>query len=234
LFEHIQSEVDFDTIEGKTQFLEKASELIKSINYEVYQQQLITGIAQIVGQSIEQVMLVFIQQKTTPPEPEPVYFDNQYNDEDMREVDYSEYTNSSVDVSPKSTNMKVLMSKMITFVLNYPTLADATIEVRVRVIENSQVLLELVRSAQIDENISQSDLIKPFENKTRIFNRLKQLCILEPHLSELQAKEEFLAILNNIEKQQNGEQIKHSIHHAHTLEEQQKIMQEILKSKQKT
>jgi DNA primase len=234
LFEHIQSEVDFDTIEGKTQFLEKASELIKSINYEVYQQQLIKGISQIVGQSVEQVMLVFSQQKTPPQELEPVYFDTQYNAEDMVEMDYSEYTHSAVDVSIKSTNMKVLMSKMITFVLNYPTLADATIEVRVRVIENSQVLLELVRSAQIDENISQSDLIKPFENKTRIFNRLKQLCILEPHLSELQAKEEFLAILNNIEKQQNGEQIKHSIHNAHTLEEQQKIMQEILKSKQKT
>ncbi|HIB96848.1 MAG TPA: DNA primase, partial [Candidatus Thioglobus sp.] len=40
LFGHIKSKVAFDTIEGKTQFLEQVSVLIKTVNYEVYQQQL--------------------------------------------------------------------------------------------------------------------------------------------------------------------------------------------------
>ena len=237
LFDHVKSEVDFDTIEGKTLFLEKVSELIKSVNYEVYQQQLIEGVAQMVGQSIEQVLVVFDQQKPQSQESPPIHFDAGNDYEEPVEMDYQDFSEySQPDPAPivKRTNMKALMSKMITLVLNYPTLADATVEVRVRSIENSQVLLELVRSAQIDDDITQSDLIKPFENKLGVFNRLNQLCELEPHLSEVQAREEFLSILNTIEKQQDGEQIKASIHHAHTLEEQQEIMQGILKSKRKT
>jgi len=130
-------------------------------------------------------------------------------------------------------NMKALMSKMITLLLNYPTLADSTTEVRVRAIENSQVLLELVRSAQMNEDISQSELIKPFQDKQGVFNRLQQLCTLEPRLSEVQARDEFLAILTAIENQQKSERIKSSIHHAHTLKDQQKIMKGILKAKRK-
>ena len=39
--------------------------------------------------------------------------------------------------------IKVLMSKMISLLLNYPTLADGKVESRVKNIENSKVLLEL-------------------------------------------------------------------------------------------
>jgi len=62
LFNHVKSEVDFDTIEGKTLFLEKVSVLINQVNYEIYQQQLIDGVAQVVEQSVEQVQTVFKQQ----------------------------------------------------------------------------------------------------------------------------------------------------------------------------
>ena len=238
LFDHVKTEVAFDTIEGKTLFLEKTSVLIKSVNYEVYQHQLIEGVAQLIGQSVEQVQLVCDQSKLQKQETQPPVFTDEMPDyEHTMVADYHDFPDEvQPDLRPvaKPANMKALMSKMITLILNYPSLADSTVEVRVRSIANSQVLLELVRSAQIDENIEQSELIKPFENKLGVFNRLKQLCVLEPHLSELQAKEEFLSILNSIEKQQNGEQIKADIHHAHTLEEQQKIMQGILKNKRKT
>ncbi|MDC9726356.1 MAG: DNA primase [Candidatus Thioglobus sp.] len=238
LFDHVKTEVAFDTIEGKTSFLEKTSVLIKSVNYEVYQHQLIEGVAQLIGQSVEQVQLVCDQSKSQKQEtPPPVFTDEMTDYEHTMVPDYHDFPDE-VQLGPKPiakpVNMKALMSKMITLILNYPSLADSTVELRVRSIANSQVLLELVRSAQIDENIEQLDLINPFENKLGVFNRLKQLCVLEPHLSELQAKEEFLSILNSIERQQNGEQIKADIHHAHTLEEQQKIMQGILKNKRKT
>lgn len=238
LFEHLKSEVDFDTIEGKTLFLEKATNLITSVNYEVYQQQLMEGLAQMVGQSIDQVRSVAEQQPQTPELP-PVYADIEPDFDDTGEVDLSSFSDGE-DLQPvhkpavQHSKTKALMSKMITLLLNYPALADSTIEVRVRTIENSQVLLELVRSAQIDEDISQSELIKPFQDKQGIFTRLKQLCVLEPHLSEVQAREEFLSILTAIENQQHAEQIKSSIHHAHTLEDQQKIMQGILKGKRRT
>ncbi|WPE16819.1 DNA primase [Candidatus Thioglobus autotrophicus] len=240
LFAHLQAEVDFDTIEGKTLFLEKATGLIKSVNYEAYQQQLLEGLAQVVDQNIDQVRSIAEQQAPPTQEPPPVYVDMEVDYENLDEVDMSSFTDDSGHSQPmrkpvvKRSNMKALMSKMITLLLNYPTLADSTIEVRVRTIENSQVLLELVRSAQMDEDISQTELIKPFQDKQGIFDRLKQLCTLEPRLSEIQAREEFLAILTAIENQQKSEQIKSSIHHAHTLEDQQKIMQGILKGKRKT
>ena len=236
LFDHIKSKVAFDTIEGKTQFLEQVSVLIKTVNYEVYQQQLVDGVAQIVGQSVDQVRLIFDQEAPQPQDQPAVYIDTQANYENHEEVDFHDFSDHA-DFKPtpvvKPSNMKALMSKMITLVLNYPILADATAEVRVRTIDNAEVLLELIRSAQIDENISQLELIKPFQNKQGIFRRLNELCALEPFLSETQAREEFLSILNSIERQQKGRQIKASIHHAHTLEEQQEIMQGILKSKRK-
>ncbi|WP_428086106.1 DNA primase [Candidatus Thioglobus sp.] len=244
LFDHVKAQVDFDTIEGKTQFLEKVSTLIKSVNYELYQQQLIEGVAQVVGQSIEQVLLVFDQQKSQSQSQSqavpPVYFDEFNHDEAPTEIDlqeFSQHYQSEPELRPtpiaKSASMKILMSKMITLILNYPVLADSTVELRVGAVENSQVLLELIRSAQIDDNITQLDLIKPFKSKVGIFNRLNQLCTLEPHLSENQAKIEFLSILNTLEKQRSGAQIKADIHHAHTLEEQQKIMQGIFDAKHK-
>jgi DNA primase len=236
LFDHIKSKVAFDTIEGKTQFLEQVSVLVKTVNYEVYQQQLVEGIAQIVGQSVDQVRVIFDQEAPQPQEQPTVYIDTETNYVNREEVDFHDFSDHS-DFKPKPvikpSNMKALMSKMITLVLSYPILADATAEVRVRTIDNSEVLLELIRSAQIDENISQLELIKPFQNKHGIFRRLNELCALEPFLSETQAREEFLSILNSIERQQKGRQIKASIHHAHTLEEQQEIMQGILKSKRK-
>ncbi|HIL04074.1 MAG TPA: DNA primase [Candidatus Thioglobus autotrophicus] len=236
LFDHIKSKLAFDTIEGKTQFLEQVSVLIKTVNYEVYQQQLVEGVAQIIGQSVDQVRVIFDQETPQPQEQPAVYIDTQANYENHEEVDFHDFSDHS-DFKPtpvvKPSNMKALMSKMITLVLNYPILADATAEVRVRTIDNAEVLLELIRSAQIDENISQLELIKPFQNKQGIFRRLNELCALEPFLSETQAREEFLSILNSIERQQKGRQIKASIHHAHTLEEQQEIMQGILKSKRK-
>jgi DNA primase len=120
---------------------------------------------------------------------------------------------------------------MISLLLNYPSLADGTVEVRVRRIKQSEVLLELIHSAQIDENISQEDLIKPFKNKANIYSRLKVLCSLEPHLSESQASDEFLECINNIERQQKNALIKDKISNAKTVDEEREVMINIQKGK---
>jgi DNA primase len=123
---------------------------------------------------------------------------------------------------------------MISLLLNYPMLADGTVEVRVRRIKKSDVLLELVRSAQIDEDISQDDLIKPFQSKSGIYDRLNELCTLVPYLSETQARDEFLSALTAAEKRQESAKIKGEISSADTLEAQQKIMEGIQKGKSKS
>ena len=231
LFDHVKAEVDFNTIEGKTLFLEKVSVLINQVNYEIYQQQLIEGLAQVVGQSIDQVQAIFQQQtaqtQTTPFDTIPVI-------DDEPPIPHSDWNQPPKPAPAQSSAVKALMSRMISLLLNYPVLADGTVEVRVRKIEKSQVLLELIHSAQIDGEISQEDLIKPFESKTIIYNRLQQLCTLEPHLSEKQARDEFLSALTAAEKRQENAQIKASIASANTTEEQQKIMEGIQKGKIKS
>lgn len=227
LFEHIKAEVDFDSIEGKTLFLEKSSILIAQVTYDVYQQQLIKGVAQMVGQSVEQVQTIFdrqvesVQMQAPEMEYEPLMPDF--------EADYPEF-----NPAPKENkSVKALMAKMISLLLNYPSLADGTVEVRVRNIEKSEVLLDLVRSAEIDEDISQEDLIKPFKPKSGVYQRLQELCILTPHLSENQARDEFQSALDAAERQQKSAKVKNSISSAQTLEAQRIVMEDIQKSKDK-
>ena len=241
LFDHIKVEVDFDTIEGKTLFLEKVSILIQQVEYDTYQQQLIEGVAQEVGQSVGQVKRVLSQQKLPPLKSStsaPIV------GEEMPVPDFSDFSDFpdfslSKPIVVKNNNAKGLMSKMITLLLNYPSLSDGTVEVRIRDLKKMdkkfEVLLELTRSSQMieQENNFQEELLEPFKNKTTTYNRLEQLCIMEPHLSEMQAKDEFLAALDVSEQQQKNTQNKASIATANTIEERKKLMESIQKGKLK-
>ena len=231
LFDHIKNEVEFDTIEGKTLFIDKVIEFINKVNYDIYKQQLIEGLAQLVGQSVDHIrsMLSGTTADYTPDFATDMPIDiEQIPDVDI-EYYQQEYTDP--DNNKHSQVLKNLMSRMMSIILNYPSLADDTIELRVRRVDNSDVLLDIIQSAQIDENISQEDLIQPFAAKTKVFNRLKELCTLTPHLSEKQAKDELLSAINSIEKYQTSSQTKDSITSASTIEEQRKIMENIQKSK---
>ena len=88
-----------------------------------------------------------------------------------------------------------------------------------------------MHSAQIDEDISQQDLIKPFSVKPTVYSRLQQLCTLQLRLSETQAREEFISALNAAEKHQENAKITASITSASSTEEQQRIMEGIKKGK---
>jgi len=213
LFDHVKSEVDFDTIEGKTIFLEKVSVLINQVNYEIYQQQLIDGVAQVVGQSVDQVQTIFKQQAgqiiSTSFDSIPV------NDNEPSMHDFSDFSDDYQVQNPtpqENSVVKALMSRMISLLLNYPSLAyeNDTVEVRMRKLKkidkNFDVLLGLVHSAEMVENISQEELLKPFKNKIGVYNRLQQLCALVPYLSENEAKNEFLDALLKVEGQQKKTQ----------------------------
>ena len=102
----------------------------------------------------------------------------------------------------ENSNMNGLMSKMIYFIINYPSLANDVVEERARHLPDSKVLMELIHSAQIDSDITKENLIQPFESKTKIYQRLQELSVMEPFLSENEAKDEFLALLTAAEKHQ--------------------------------
>jgi DNA primase len=224
LFDHIKSEVPFETIEGKTLFLEQASALINLVTYSVYRQQLVEGLAQEVGQDVSHVEKVVNQSKySEPPMQDMHQAPPNFDMPPMAHMDYDE----PVAKKAPDNGMKGLMSKMINCVLNYPVLADDTVELRVRNLPKSNVLLELVHSAQIDDEISQQALIKPFEAKPRVYSRLQQLCVMEPSLSENEAKDEFLSALTLSEKQHQRNLTSASISTASTSADEKKIMEEI-------
>jgi len=148
--------------------------------------------------------------------------------------DFSDDYQSSDQEPEENSAVKALMSRMISLLLNYPSIAyeNDTVEVRVREIEKSQVLLELIHLAEMDEDISQDDLIKPFQSKSGIYNRLKELCTLVPYLSETQARNEFLSALTAAEQHQKNAQIKAALASLgidNPTEEQLKIMKGIQK-----
>jgi len=139
--------------------------------------------------------------------------------------------NTSVD-----SNMKGLMSKMISCVINYPSLVNdpessGVIEERAKKLPKSDVLMELIHSAQIEPDITKEALIKPYENKNMVFSRLKKLSVMEPFLSENEAKIEFISALTAAENQQQRKSIKASILSAKTNAEEKEIADDISRRK---
>ena len=116
LFDYIKSEVPFETIEGKTLFIEKSASIIHQVSYPIYRQQLIEGVAQTIGQDVSHVEKALTQSALS----KPPAFDRQVNEiNDFTDPTPKEVKNVSVD-----SNMKGLMSKMISCIINYPSLVN--------------------------------------------------------------------------------------------------------------
>ena len=228
LFEHIKAEVPFNTIEGKTLFLEKSAALVNLVSYPIYQQQLIEGIAQTIGQNITQVEKAIEQNIANNTQH---YYAN--------ELEQAEIVNQSFQTKPKRTSpssIKSLMSRMISCVINYPSLVNdpetsSVIEERARKLPKSDVLVELIRHAQVESDLSKEALLLPYKSKERVYNRLKELSVMEPFLSEYEAKEEFGYTLTAAEKFYERKSTKASILSAKTPDEEKAVMQDIMKSK---
>jgi len=228
LFEHIKAEVPFNTIEGKTLFLEKSAALVNLVSYPIYKQQLIEGIAQTIGQNITQVEKAIEQNIANNTQH---YYAN--------ELEQAEIVNQSFQTKPKRTSpssIKSLMSRMISCVINYPSLVNdpetsSVIEERARKLPKSDVLVELIRHAQVESDLSKEALLLPYKSKERVYNRLKELSVMEPFLSEYEAKEEFGYTLTAAEKFYERKSTKASILSAKTHDEEKAVMQDIMKSK---
>ena len=231
LIDHIKAEVPFDTIEGKTLFLEKSASLINMVNYPIYRQQLIEGIANTVGQNIIQVEKAVEQNKTQNAQ----FSKNIYsgiNQNSPKPMTQKPSINSNL-------SMKSLMSRMISCVLTYPSIVNdpetsSVIEERARKLPQSDVLLELIRHAQVESDLSKEALILPYKAKERVYLRLQQLSTMEPFLSEFEAKEEFSYALTAAEKYYERKSTKASILSAKTHDEEKAVMKSIMKSKMKT
>ena len=230
LIEHIKSKVPFDTIEGKTLFLEKSASLINLVNYSIYRQQLIEGIANAIGQNIIQVEKAVEQSKSQ---------NNQFastNKSQQNKLN-PELVNKTTSANSHSS-VKNLMSRMISCVINYPSIVNdpettSVIEERARNLPKSEVLVELIRHAQVESDLSKEALLLPYKAKERVYLRLQELSTMKPFLSEFEAKEEFGYALTAAEKYYERKSTKASILSAKTHDEEKAVMQSIMKSKLK-
>jgi len=217
LFDHIKEAVNFETIEGKTQFLEKAFDLIKTINYDVYAKQIIEGVANQVSQDVSKTEEMYQDFKVKNP------------------INFQPNTSSTIieKTSPTSNDgQKKLMGRMIQLVLNYPTIVNDKIEEKVRGIQNSAVLTDIIRSALLVENLTKDELIRPFKNQEQIFQRLQYLSKdLNPYLNEEQARNELLAAIDKCENIQAKGKRSSYFKKNLEVEDQARIVEEIKKSK---
>jgi len=217
LFDHIKESVNFETIEGKTQFLEKAFDLIKTIDYEVYAKQIIEGVANQVSQDVSKTEEMYQDFKVKNP------------------INFQPNTSYTVieKTSPASNDgHKKLMGRMIQLVLNYPSIVNDNIEEKVRRIENSAVLTDIIRSALLVENLTKDELIRPFKNQEQIFQRLQYLSKdLNPYLNEEQARNELLAAIDKCENIQAKGKRSSYLRKNLEVEDQARIVEEIKKSK---
>ena len=228
LFEHIKAEVPFNTIEGKTLFLEKSAALVNLVTYPIYRQQLIEGIAQTIGQNITQVEKAIEQNIANHA--------RHYNAKEIEQADIVHNSFQTKSSSASASSIKSLMSRMISCVINYPSLVNdpetsSVIEERARKLPKSDVLVELIRHSQVESDLSKEALLLPYKSKERVYNRLKELSVMEPFLSEYEAKEEFGYTLTAAEKFYERKSTKASILSAKTHDEEKAVMQDIMKSK---
>ena len=217
LFDHIKEAVNFETIEGKTQFLEKAFDLIKTINYDVYAKQILEGVANQVSQDVSKTEEMYQDFK----------FKNPINFQPNTSNSAKEKTSSA-----SNDGHKKLMGRMIQLVLNYPSIVNNNIEEKVRGIENSAVLTDIIRSVLLVENLTKDELIRPFKNQEQIFQRLQYLSKdLNPYLNEEQARNELLSAIDKCANIQAKGQRSSYLRKNLEVEDQARIVEEIKKSK---
>jgi DNA primase len=228
LFDHIKSEVPFNTIEGKTLFLEKSAALINLVTYPIYRQQLIEGVAQTIGQNVGQVEKAM---ELTVVDELPSFNSDDYGEIEPPYIPVQKYI-----IASKSSSMKSLMSRMISCVINYPSIVNnpessSVIEERARNLPKSEVLVELIRYAQVESDLSKEGLLTPYKSKERIYSRLQELSVMEPFLSEYEAKEEFGYTLTAAEKYYERKSTKASILSARTHDDEKLVMENIMKGR---
>jgi len=228
LFDHIKSEVPFNTIEGKTLFLEKSAALINLVTYPIYRQQLIEGVAQTIGQNVSQVEKA-MEQSIVNNEPS-------FNADDYGEIEPPYWSVQKNVGASRTSSMKSLMSRMISCVINYPSIVNdpessSVIEERARNLPKSEVLVELIRYSQVESDLTKEGLLSPYKSKDRIYSRLEELSVMEPFLSEYEAKEEFGYTLTAAEKYYERKSTKASILSAKTYDDEKLVMENIMKGR---
>lgn len=183
LFSHIKAKVNFSTIEGKTEFLQTASGLISLVQYGIYKGQLLQGLADEIGQNLATIIKII----------------------DNKPIKKLQDNTVQVRVVENNSNiMKAYIAKLISIILNTPALANDSLLEKIKKIPKTEILQELIISAQFIDNPSAYLLIQPFKNNIKIYNRLWFLANSCAKLNTIDADNELYNTLENINNYQSN------------------------------
>ncbi|BAF61410.1 DNA primase [Candidatus Vesicomyidisocius calyptogenae] len=197
LFSHIKTEVDFNTIEGKTLFLERVSMLLRKINYKTYQHQLLEGLAGEVNQSIEQIESI-LERQDISTQSNTFSISKNYEEPPMFNF-YDSDEKYQVPMSVPLISNNSLIDQMIGLLLNYPSMVDKTVMLRVRKINNADILQKLANLVLLQEDITLETMVEQFpQKKQQLLNLYNKKRVLKNY----DYKDEFLDALLKIEERQ--------------------------------
>lgn len=229
LFEHLKSLVDFASGEGKTDFIEQAIEQIAKVNYDIYQEQLITRLSELSQYPSDKIQAKLEQIKLKNTQREAQRQIHQQNQEtpahSMMPADYDQYDESQFDIG-QDFNSEQLVSKETTpqlnptlknaihLLLHYPNIANGveqSVLSKIKLFDNGDILYELLTAIEYDNNHKVSnieELIKPL-SKHQFFQTLQDCANTQPIINnESGAKIGWNENISLLEKQYLQSQVK--------------------------
>ncbi len=189
LFE-LATDSDFDTIEGKTRFVHKVYQMINLINYPIYKSQLLQGLADYVNKDIETI------------EKEIFTYNEQFGEAIIEKVqkNFEDGSITNEKNLENHNNTKVHLAGITQIILNFPEHANEDLLHKIKTIEGSSILLEVITNAMLLTSPHYFDLIHIFKKQEKLYNRLIYLAKNIPKLSPQEANIELSHRLNLIEK----------------------------------
>ncbi len=178
LFKIAKKELNIKNIENKTAFIHNAIKLIEQVNYNIYKEQLLQGLAATIGQNIDSIKKII--NKTLTPIKHKIPIIKQTSNTD--------------------NTIKSYIAKLIAIILNCPAISSDVLLQKIKKIPGTEILAEIIISADFADNPDVNLLITPFKNSKKIYQRLLYLANNNLTLNPIAAQKEVDNILIKINK----------------------------------
>ena len=183
LLSHLQAQVNFSSIEGKTAFLESAFTQISKIYYPLYQEELLLKLSEISSHDIAQIKKIFQAKNEQVHRTAQMRKKSQLTDNTARTS-----KQKKVRTDKQKNILLPAMADAIALVLHYPNIACVLSESKLAEIaqfDNRRILLGIIdnirknASTEKAQSLKMNALIAPFKSDA-IFSKLENLAEQAP------------------------------------------------------
>jgi DNA primase len=209
LFSHLKGD-DFKSVEGKTKFIKEAGELISMVGYTVYKSQLIQGLADEVGQSVEVV------NKNINP---IIQSSQKYPEFVLKTI--------SPEIDP-SNNLKKSVDIILYLIISHPILASDK-NLNISNFDTTKVIQRVVNAIINGKIKNKKSIIESFKGQSEIYLYLKYLSkwYIFPKFTEHDSKKEIIQAVKNANEILRKQKIIKKIESSTSTESQKEIQKDI-------